>query len=325
VTFEGEPAREAWENIFGVDYEPQPGDGIVAPGKLVRFEGPLAKVEPQVILADFLVDHAYPVRPRPGSTVVARIKDWIVGTQRGSATFLGYRPRDDQSLSLGYDARNWFEVLDALGAYPPTGRFNGLNDNTDFLSRTGPYLTCRFPNGAVALAPHLKDIEEGWAGGFARDPEEDRSYLQRNPPPSESIRLQEFQVNGHTVSYAGEHALAFRVDGQGNLIAFAGRKCHEITVDGRRTVFADGDIDEIGWAPVATERRVEGGALIQMQVSGTGTVRIPAAGLPAELALFVEGPKPGSRGARVACRRENGALVFEATQELRGRWLYGVR
>lgn len=325
VTFEGEPAREVWENIFAADYEPQPGDGIAAPGKLVRFEGPLAKVEPQVILADFLVDRIYPVRPRPGSTVVARVKEWIVGTQRGSATFLGYRPRDDQSLSLGYDARNWFDVLDALGAYPPTGRFSGVNDNTDFLSRTGPYLTCRFPNGAVALAPHLKNIEEGWAGGFARDPEEDRRYLQRNPPPSESIRLKEFQVNGHTVSYEGEHALAFRVDGQGNLIAFAGRKCHEITVDGRRTIFADGDIDEIGWAPVAPERRVEGGALIQMQVSGTGTVRIPAAGLPAELALFVEGPKPGSHGARVACRRENGALVFEATKELRGRWLYGAQ
>ena len=325
LTFEGEPAREAWENIFGADYEPHLGDGIVAPGKLVRFEGPLVKVEPQVILTDFLVDRIYPVSPRPGSTVVARVKDWIVGTQRGSATFLGYRPRDDQSLSLGYDVRNWFEVLDALGAYPPTGRFNGLNDNTDFLSRTGPYLACRFPNGAVALAPHLKSIEEGWAGGFARDPVEDQRYLKRNPLPSESIRLEEFQVNGHTVSYAGEHALAFRIDGAGKLIAFAGRKCHEITVDGHRTVFADGDMDEIGWAPVAPERRVEKGALIQMRVTGKGTVRIPAAGLPAELVLFVEGPKPGSRGARVACHRENGALVFEVTKELGGHWLYGVR
>jgi len=32
----------------------------------------------------------------------------------GSATFLGYRPRDDQSCSLGYETRNWFEVLHAI-------------------------------------------------------------------------------------------------------------------------------------------------------------------------------------------------------------------
>ncbi len=318
-------ARESWQNIFGAEYEPQTGDGVPAPGKLVRFEGPLEKVQPQVILADFLVDHIYPVRPLPGSAVVALVKNQVVGTRRGSAVYLGYRPRDDQSQSLGYDARNWFEILDALGAYPPTGRFSGSNDNADYLSRTGPYMACRFPNGTVALAPHLKEIEEGWAGGFSRDQEEDRRYLQQNPPPAQSIRLEEFHVNGHSVNYAGEHALAFRVDGQGNLIAFAGRKCREISIDGRKTVFAGSDLDEIGWAPIAPERRVEGGALIQMQVSGTGTVRIPAAGFPGELTLYVEGPKPGSRGARVACHRENGALVFEATNELRGRWLYVVR
>jgi hypothetical protein len=171
----------------------------------------------------------------------------------------------------------------------------------------------------------LREIEEGWPGGFSRDPEEDRRYLERNPPPSDSIRLQEFQVNGHTVSYAGEHALVFRVDGQGNLIAFAGGKCHEVTVDGRKTVFAEVDMDEIGWAPVAAERRAEGGALIQMQVSGTGTVRIPAAGLPSDLKLFVEGPKPGSRGKPIPCRREGDALVFKSTKELRDQWLYGIR
>jgi hypothetical protein len=325
LTFEGQPALAAWENIFGVDYDPQPGDGLPAPGKLVRFEGPLAAVEPQVILADFLVDRIYPVRPRAGTNALARVKNWIVGTERGSAVYLGYRPRDDQSRSLGYDARNWFEVLDALGAYPPTGKISGASDNTDYLSRTGPYLACRFPNGALALAPHLKEIEEGWDGGFARDPEADRTYLERNPPPSEIIRLRDFRVNGHTLSYAGEHAVAFRVDGQGNLIAFAGRACREISVDGRRTVFADRPMDEIGWAPVGPERQVPGGALIQIQVSGRGTVRIPAAALPPGIALFVEGAKPGSRGALVPCRREKDSLLFDATEQLRGRWIYGVK
>ena len=325
LTFEGESALGRWEEIFGVDYQPTAADGIAASGKRVRFEGPLANTGPQVILTHFLVDRIYPVNPRPGTTVVARVKDRIIGAQRASATFLGYRPVDDQSQSFGYDVRNWFEVLQALGGYAPTGKFSGVNDNTEFLSRTGPYLACRFPNGAVAIAPHLRQIEEGWAGGFSRNPEQDRRYLELHPPPSESIHLREFRVSGHSLSYDGEHALAFRVDGQGNLIAFAGRKCREITVDGQRTVFADRDLEGIGWAPVALERRVEGGALMQIQVSGAGTVRVPAAGLPAELALYSEGAKPGSRGERVPCRRENGALVFTATEELAHRWLYAVR
>jgi hypothetical protein len=256
--------------------------------------------------------------------VVARVQERIVGTQRGNATFLGFRPRDDQSRSLGYDVRTWFEIFDVLGAYAPTGKFAGLNDNTDHLSRTGPYLTCRFPNGAVALAPHLRETEEGGAGGFSRDSEQDRKYEEQNPPPSESILLQEFRANGHTVTFIGEHAVAFRTDGEGNLIAFAGRKCHEITVDGRKTVFADADMDEIGWAPVAAARRVAGGAVIQIQISGKGMVRIPVAGLPSSLTLFAEGPKPGSRGARIPCSREGDALIFSATNELRGRWLYGL-
>jgi hypothetical protein len=324
VTFEGQPALEAWQNLFGVDYHPRPAAGVALPGRMVNFEGSLATVSPQMILTDFLVDRAYPVSPRAGTGVVARAQGRIVGTRRANATFLGFRPRDDQSRSLGYDVRTWFDVLDALGAYPGSGKFAGFDDNTDRLSRIGAYLTCRFPNGAVTVAPHLRETEEGGAGGFARNAQEDREYEKRNPPPSESITLQGFRTNGHTVDFAGQHAVAFRLDGEGNLIAFAGRRCHEISIDGRNTVFADADVDEIAWAPVAAARRIEGGAVIQIQVVGTGTVRIPAAGLHAHLALFVEGPKPGSRGVRVPCTREGNALVFTMTNDLRGRWLYGV-
>jgi len=314
LTFEGEPALPVWQDLFGVDYEPGQDEGVIVPGREVRFEGTLMKVAPQMILTDFLVDRIYPVRPRPGTATVAKVRNWIVGAQKGNAVFLGYRPRDDQAQSLGYDVRNWFEVLRAAGAYAGS-------DNTEVLSRTGKYLACRFPNGAVAVAPHLKDLEEDWPGGFARDTEADKKWVEKNPLPPETFTLKEFKAGGHTVTYSGAHALSFRVGAKGELAAFSGRKTKEISVDGRRTVFADREMEEIAWAPVAKERLVEGGAVMQILVSGEGTVRIPASGVE----LVAEGTTPGSRGAKVESKQEGGALVFTVTGQLSGKWIYGVK
>lgn len=105
---------------------------------------------------------------------------------------------------------------------------------------------------------------------------------------------------------------------------FAGRKCHAIIVDRREFRFAEQDTDAIGWTPVARDRRIAGGAVIQIHVSGTGRVRIPAEGLPEGLGLYTEGAKPGSRGQLISSHRENGTLVFSARRDLAGRWLYGV-
>jgi hypothetical protein len=328
LTAEGESALGPWQSLFGVDYAPAQNEGLIAPGRQVAFEGVLAKVAPQVILTDFLVDRIYPVTPREGTSAVARVRDLVVGTHRGvgrgSATFLGYRPRDDQAKSLGYETRNWFEVLDALGAYPPTGRFPGVNDNTEYVSRTTPYLACRFPNGAVALAPHFRETEENWGGGFARNAEEDKKYLEKFPPPPETLRLNDFKVNGHAVTYEGEQAMAFRVDAQGELIAFAGSGATRVTIDGRETVLADQPFGQAAWAPVPETRRVEGGAVLQVMAYGTGVLRVPAATLPENLDLVAEGSKPGSRGAPIPSRRENGALVFTVTPDIAGRWIYAV-
>ena len=257
------------------------------------------------------------------------MKNWVVGTRRvlpggGSATFLGYRPRDDQSRSLGYEARNWFEVLDALGAYPATGRFAGVNDNTERLSRTTPYLACRFPNGAVAIAPHLREVEEDWPSGFSRDREADRAYIAANPPPPEAIRLRDFKVNGHSVTYDGARAVCFRVNQRGELIAFAGSQARQVIIDGRKTVFADRELEEVAWAPVPGTRQAPGGAVLQIMSRGEGTLRIPAAGLPAGIEIVAEGPIPGRRGVCVPSRLEDGSLVFTVTREAAGRWLYGL-
>jgi hypothetical protein len=322
LSAEGENILAEWQALFGVDYAPGQNEGRMAPGKQVEFEGALKGLPPQVILTDLLPDRIYPATPRAGTEMVARVKGQAVGTLRrlpggGMAVFLGYRPRDDQSRSLGYESRGWFDPLNALGAYPG-------EDNTERLSRTTDYLCCRFPDGATAIAPHFRETEENWSGGFARDPKQDEAYLKSSPPPPEALTLRDFRVNGHTVTYDGQQAIAFRVDKEGHLIAFAGSACRKIMVDGKETVFADRDIPQLAWAPVPPERRVAGGALLQAMVYGTGAIRIPAAGLPENLQLYVEGPKPGSRGEAVPVRREDGALVFTVTEKQAGRWLYAA-
>jgi hypothetical protein len=322
LTSEGAPALPAWQELFGVDYQPAAAEGLIAPGMQVSFTDTLARVQPQVILTDFLPDHVYPVKPRAGTAEVARVKLWTVGTHRalaggGTATFLGYRPRDDQSRSLGYETRNWFEVLDALGAYPGAG-------NTERVSRATGYLATRFPNGAVAVAPHLTQMEESWEGGFSRNPETDRKAMAANPPPPETVRLDRFVAGPHTVSYNGSGALTFRVDSTGRLAAFAGNHCREITIAGRRTVFADQEMEQIGWAPVTEVRRVPGGAAAQIFVRGSGRVRIPVPGIGDGAALIAEGAKPGSRGTTVAGQVRAGEAAFTVTAEISGRWVYVV-
>ena len=238
--------------------------------------------------------------------------------------FLGFRPRDDQSKSLGYEARWWFEILDKLGAYQKTSGSVVSNDNTEYLSRTTDYLTCRFPNGAIAVCRHFRETEEDWVGGYARNEKDDAAYLKRVPPPTEAIELTDLRVNGHTVTYTGQQAMTFRMDNAGTLVAFAGSQCRKITVDGKETVFADSDIGQIGWSPVAEGRRVPGGAVLQIMVTGTGILRIPAPNLSRAAKLFAEGVTPGSKGEPIPCTLENGTLVFTLTAPHSGRWLYAT-
>ncbi len=329
VSFDGEDVLSIWQDLYGVDYAPAQNEGMLAPGKEIRFEGKLADVASQIILTDFLVDHIYPVSVREETLPVARVKSSVVGTHRsfdtgGSATFLGYRPRDDQSQSLGYETRNWFEVLHSLGAYPSTGRFDAVNDNTEVISRTTDYLACRFPNGALAVARHFRHVEEGWPGGFGRKNDEDAAYMKAHPLPDDSMSLEALKINGHEVTYQGRQAMTFRVNQDGDLAAFAGAGSTSITIDGREFVFSDRPLPMVSWAPVAKERRVDGGAVLQIMVHGQGQLRIPKADLPEDIEMVAEGSTPGSRGHAVASRWENGTLMVEMSAKESGRWLWGL-
>ena len=325
----GANVRVRWAGLFGVEPEgltEAAYDGLRAPGRRVTFEGALAGVPAQTILTDLLVDRVYPMTPKEGVETVARMNAHTAGTVRrteagGTLAYLGFRPRDDQSESLGYEVRTWFEVLNALGAYPGTGAF-AQNDNPDYLSRTTEYLVCRFPNGAVAVAPHFHDVEEGWPGGFARNREEDEAYMAAHPLRPNELHLEGFQAAGHTISYNGTGALAFQLDASGRLAAFAGNPGQSITVDGAAYDLADAGIGHLAFAPAPPERQKEGGARMLMLAHGLGFVRLPAPDLHPGARVVAQGPAPGSAGEAVSCSLDQGVLTVEITPQSRGRWLY---
>ena len=125
IDFAGGDVLARWQKLFGIRRAGFHNQGLLAPGEIVAFEGRLDRVPPQTILTHYLVDHIYPVEPDTNSAVVARcgaktIGVSSVGSGGGSVTYLGFRPRDDQAASLGYETRTWFETLRALGAYPPS-------------------------------------------------------------------------------------------------------------------------------------------------------------------------------------------------------------
>ena len=144
------------------------------------------------------------------------------------------------------------------------------------------------------------------------------------PPPSPALRLKDVKVNGHCVTYVGEHAMSFRVDGKGRLTAFAGNGASRITIDGHTTVFAKGKFADVAWAPLPGNRRVKRGALMQIVAHGNGTLRIPTVNLPDAVAVFAEGATPGSKGVRVEAHRAKDTLVVTIPKELSGRSFYVV-
>jgi hypothetical protein len=321
----GQPALERWKKLFGVARLHFDQQGIGAPGARIEFEGTLAAVPSQHVLTHFLVDHIYPVEPDSDARVVARTAGKVVGIHRvtgahGSCTFLGFRPRDDQAASLGYETRTWFEVLKALGAYPNSAP--DRIDNPSILSREGPYLATRFPNGAVAVAAHYCRHVESWPGGFHRDPKQDADILARNPLPPEELKLQDYSVCGHTVTYEGKLLLAFRLSADGRLLAFGGYDSASIRINGRQVIFADRPMGHLAWAPVAPERRVPKGALMEIWASGEARLSIP---LPSELSaarLVFQGTRPGSAGDAIPLEVHDGCVHFEAKASWPRKHLY---
>ncbi len=306
LDFNGEKIIEEWSEIFGVNIQMDQSLGCSASGKEIEFINDLSHLPPMPILTNFPVDYIYPITLNETAKPIAKCKDKIVGsvklskTQNGRAIYLGFRPRDNQSGSLTKETRWLFDILCTYNAYPPTGKFPNYNDNPEYLSRNGKYVITQFPNGAIAIAPHLKDIEESWHGGFARNPEKDNQIIQQLNLPPNTIELNEAKICGHTINYSGTRAVAFRTDTSSNLIAFAGSNSKEITINGKTYVFSDTPLNFVGWAPVPEERKVENGAIMILIASGSGTLSIPMNQFNFDDYLAIaEGIIPGTPGESV--------------------------
>ena len=98
--------------------------------------------------------------------------------------------------------------------------------------------------------------------------------------------------------------MAFRVDEQGGLIAFAGSVSTRITVDGRATIFADAPFGQVASAARTPARRVAGGAWCKSSRTARACCR-PRGALPESVEVVAEGPAPGTWGAIVPSRRES--------------------
>ncbi len=326
INADGQNCEKEWQSLFGITYRQAVFQGKTAGGKTVVFKNSLSAVPPQVILTDFIMDRIYPVHLRGNYEIVALSGKDTLGVKRklgkGTLCYLGFRPRDDQAASLGVEQRSWFEILNALGAYPPSGQFGKINDNTEYLSRTTNYLCTRFPNGATIIARHYRRHPESWPGGFSRNVKQDEEIIRKNPLPSDKINLKGFKVNSHEVSFNGRLIMAFNTDRQGLLSAFEGHNCRQIIVDGKKYIFSDSKQKHIAWAPLAKERRLPGGAFLQIFISDSGKITIPLKTNHKNLHLYKEGKIPGSKGKEISFAYKNNKLVINADKNSVNRWLY---
>lgn len=313
---QGVSCLEQWQSIFGVDYQDKHLQGRAVAGRRIEFEGPLESLADQYVLTDFLVDHIYPVKLRSGTEPLANAaNEFLVGAAKGNAYYFGFRPRDDQSASLGYETRTLFDILDRIGAYPATGVFPRSNDNPEHLSRTTDYLVTRFPNGATVIVRHYRRHRETWPGGFSRNAVEDSVHLLENPLPPADIRLQQFKVNGHQVDYNGRLTMAFRMDVQEKrLIAFEGQSCTGIRIDGKTYTFSATPVKKIAFAPSLDAPKPTWELFVD--ASGKMTVPFPPSLDPAGCSLKVK-----DTGKKVLFEIRKDDVVLEVDESIRGKWL----
>jgi len=311
----GKSCSAEWQQLFGVNYAFDQYMGEIAAGRKITFLNSFARIPEQTILTDFLVDRIYPVTAGKNCEILAESGEKILGsglkTGKGKAFYFGFRPRDDQSASLGYETRTLFEILNAIGAYTGSGKFAQVNDNPTFISRTTDYLATSFPNNSTVIVKHYRTHAENWDGGFSRSKEADENALALNPMPSDTMILNELKVNGHQVTYNGRLSLAFRTDDVNQLVSFEGHGCKELVLDGTRYQFAQTPFETIAFAPESDQS----GSYMAI-LSGEGHVLLPIQLVtPKKLKVITSDNK------KVPFQIINGKIEIDVTPEISAKIL----
>ncbi|WP_423128727.1 hypothetical protein [Gaoshiqia sp. Z1-71] len=309
---EGNDCTRQWQELSGATYHVDNYMGEIAAGKEVVFSGSFSNVPKQTILTDFLVDRVYPVESN-GNEVLARCDGKTIGVRtrhgQGEFYYLGFRPRDDQSQSLGYETRTLFETLNAAGAYPSSGIIPGVNDNPTVVSRTSDYFVTRFPNTTTMIVRHYRTHRENWEGGFSRNAENDAKALAVNPLSSDRIELDNAAISGHRVSYKGRLWMAFRTN-ENKLVAFIGNDCNEISVDGKVYRFSEKPLSKVVFIPETKGKQT----VYHVQVTGSGTVKLPVSAnkIPPNI-------KVGKQ--TIPLKMIDGGIELNVDDSISGKWL----
>lgn len=322
-----------WQELFGIRRLDFPYGAIQAKDKQVQFPG-LNTVKPMTILTDFLPDHIYPVLPGEAD-VIATLKEPalsreadasgevpILGTRKdyaggGRAIYLGFRPRDDQSCSLGEDVNTLFSILLELGCYEAQG--------PEALSRPAqsPYILNRFPNGTVTMANHMRTIREDWYGSFYRDEEKDREILKTVELTPRQICLKEMEILGHKISYEGTGAMSYRYSGEAGLTGFAGRDTAGIQIDGRSYRFAEKPVD-LAFYQVDSEELLEGVQwAYAVKCDTEARIRLPFNATGAQCALCRD--EQLETAAPYPFTVLGDETVVEITSQAKGKWMVFYR
>lgn len=310
---DGSSAAAWFEDLFGAK-----GANAARPVSLedreIRFEGRLAGVAPMTPCTGLLPDMGYPCEAADAQ-IVARCGETVLGTAKeyprgGLAVYLGFRPRDDQSQSMGADIDTLFAVLNAMGAY---------DGSLERLSRpeNARYLLNRFPNGAVTVANHYRTFQEAWDGSFFRVEEDDRKALEGRALPPIEIDLNG-RVGGCDVVYSGTDALSFCwKDGQ--LLGFAGNGTTGISLDGHEFRFTDAPAS-IAFAQMDA-RHLSSGVreLLLVKCDSPARVRVPIGFVPSgagvcELDVF-------ETAREIPFTAANGTLSIDVSPEDAGHWI----
>ncbi len=272
----GADTAARFADIFGIGSITPACFGQKSKGQRVEFAGMLADIAPMDILTDFVVDAVYPCTPAADGTAVASVAGQTVAVAKrypsgGIALYSGCRLRDDQSGSLGKDVDSLFRVLCAMGAYRP--------GSLEVRSRQSgaDYVLTDFANGAVACAPHYREVYEAWEGKFFREEEYDAALLADRDIPDGAISLDE-EIAGHRIGYTGGQLLAYRLDEAGVPAALYGCGTDGITVDGVKYTYTDRTAD-FHFAPVPKQYLTAGVQRAVMACCWTvgAAVTVPAA------------------------------------------------